>query len=34
VLFSVADRGIQLDPQTRTGYTYGPGATQIQQFHY
>jgi hypothetical protein len=34
VLFSVADRGIQLDPATRTGYTYGPGATQVQQFHY
>src|SRR5262249_4205277 len=29
-----AERSIQLDPATRTGWTYGPGAEQIQQFSY
>jgi hypothetical protein len=28
------ERGIQLDPSTRTGWTYGPGGVQVQQFHY
>jgi hypothetical protein len=28
------ERGIQLDPATRTGWTYGPGGVQVQQFHY
>ncbi|GIH20883.1 hypothetical protein Raf01_90550 [Rugosimonospora africana] len=28
------ERSIQLDPATRTGWTYGPGDTQIQQFSY
>jgi hypothetical protein len=28
------ERSIQLDPATRTGWTYGPGAQQIQQFSY
>ena len=37
--FSVAsqntpDNAIQLDPKTRTGWTYGPGDEQIQQFSY
>ncbi|MEY9835706.1 S8 family serine peptidase [Streptacidiphilus sp. EB103A] len=29
-----ADNAIQLDPTTRTGWTYGPGDAQIQQFGY
>ncbi|HZC73641.1 MAG TPA: S8 family serine peptidase [Jatrophihabitans sp.] len=29
-----SERGIQLDPATRTAWTYGPGDTQVQQFHY
>ncbi len=28
------ERGIQIDPSTRTGWTYGPGGVQVQQFHY
>jgi hypothetical protein len=28
------ERGIQLDPATRTGWTYGPGGVQVQRFHY
>ena len=28
------ERGIQLDPSTRTGWTYAPYGNQIQQFHY
>ena len=28
------ERGIQLDPATRTGWTYGPGGAQVQQFRY
>ncbi|MFC1408588.1 S8 family serine peptidase [Streptacidiphilus sp. N1-12] len=28
------DNAIQLDPATRTGWTYGPGDEQIQQFSY
>lgn len=28
------ERGIQLDPATRTGWTYGPGDNQIEQFTY
>ncbi|MGZ6124305.1 MAG: S8 family serine peptidase, partial [Myxococcales bacterium] len=27
-------RGIQLDPSTRTGWTFGPGSTQLQRFSY
>lgn len=27
-------QGIQLDPATRTGWTYGPNGDQVQQFHY
>jgi hypothetical protein len=30
----LSERGIQLDPATRTGWTYGPNNTQVQQFHY
>ena len=29
-----SERGIQLDPSTRTGWTFGPGGTQIQTFQY
>jgi hypothetical protein len=29
-----AERGIQLDAATRTGFTYGPGGIQVQQFRY
>jgi hypothetical protein len=32
--FSVNDPGIQLDPATRTGYTFAPGDDQIQEFSY
>jgi hypothetical protein len=32
--FSVNDQGIQLDPATRTGYTFAPGDDQIQEFRY
>jgi hypothetical protein len=28
------ERGIQLDPVTRTGWTYSPYGNQIQQFSY
>lgn len=28
------ERGIQLDPATRTGWTYGPGGVQVQRFRY
>ena len=30
----IGERGIQLDPATRTGWTYGPYGDQIQQFKY
>jgi hypothetical protein len=29
--FKVAARGIQLDPRTRTGWTYGPLDAQVQE---
>ncbi|MEU6512332.1 hypothetical protein [Streptomyces sp. NPDC046942] len=29
-----AENALQLDPATRTGWTYGPGDRQIQQFGY
>ncbi|RPE38557.1 subtilase family protein [Streptomyces sp. Ag109_O5-1] len=29
-----AENALQLDPRTRTGWTYGPGDQQIQQFSY
>ncbi|MFJ9712726.1 hypothetical protein [Streptomyces sp. NPDC101234] len=29
-----AENAVQLDPSTRTGWTYGPGDQQIQQFSY
>ncbi|MGW3984803.1 S8 family serine peptidase [Streptomyces mirabilis] len=29
-----ADNAVQLDPTTRTGWTYGPGDAQIQRFSY
>lgn len=32
--FSVNNPGIQLDPATRTGYTFAPGDDQIQEFSY
>jgi hypothetical protein len=32
--FKVAARGIQLDPRTRTGWTYGPFDAQVQEFSY
>jgi hypothetical protein len=32
--FPANDPGIQLDPATRTGYTFAPGDDQIQQFSY
>jgi len=28
------ERGIQLDPATRTAWTYGPGGVQVQRFRY
>jgi hypothetical protein len=28
------ERGIQIDPSTRTGWTYGPNGIQVQQFRY
>ncbi len=28
------ERGIQVDPATRTGWTYGPSGAQVQQFRY
>jgi hypothetical protein len=28
------DRGVQIDPATRTGWTFGPGARQIREFAY
>jgi hypothetical protein len=28
------ERGIQIDSATRTGWTYGPGDQQVQQFSY
>jgi hypothetical protein len=34
VLHGPQDPSIQLDPATRTAWTYGPGGTQIQQFSY
>jgi hypothetical protein len=33
-LASRSERGIQLDPSTRTGWTFGPYGTQIQTFKY
>jgi len=30
----IGERGIQLDPATRTGWTYAPYGDQIQQFKY
>lgn len=32
--FRVNNPGIQLDPATRTGYTFAPGDDQIEEFHY
>jgi hypothetical protein len=32
--FELAARGIQLDPHTRTGWTYGPFNAQVQEFSY
>jgi hypothetical protein len=32
--FELSARGIQLDPHTRTGWTYGPLDAQIQEFSY
>lgn len=32
--FAWNERGIQIDPATRTGWTYGPGDQQVQQFSY
>jgi hypothetical protein len=34
VLSQITSQGIQLDPATRTGWTYGPDGTQVQQFSY
>jgi hypothetical protein len=34
LLHGVQDRSIQLDPATRTAWTYSPDGTQIQQFSY
>jgi hypothetical protein len=34
LLHGVQDRSIQLDPTTRTAWTYSPGGTQLQQFSY
>ncbi|ACU73435.1 peptidase S8 and S53 subtilisin kexin sedolisin [Catenulispora acidiphila DSM 44928] len=33
-LSSTAGQNIQIDPKTRTGFTYGPGWSQIEQFSY
>jgi Subtilase family len=33
-LLFVGERGVQLDPSTRTAWTFGPGGTQVQQFSY
>jgi hypothetical protein len=33
-LYAPANQSIQLDPATRTGWTYSPDGTQIQQFAY
>jgi hypothetical protein len=33
-LASSSEHGIQLDPSTRTGWTFGPGNSQIQTFKY
>jgi hypothetical protein len=32
--YTAAQRGIQIDPATRTGWTYGPFNGQVQQFSY
>jgi hypothetical protein len=32
--FELAARGIQVDPHTRTGWTYGPFDAQVQEFSY
>jgi hypothetical protein len=34
LLHGIQDPSIQLDPATRTAWTYGPDGTQIQQFSY
>ena len=34
VLNPAGERGIQLDPATRTAWTFGPGGVQVQQFRY
>ncbi|MDX6312424.1 MAG: hypothetical protein QOF44_1888, partial [Streptomyces sp.] len=34
LLHGVQDPSIQLDPATRTAWTYAPDGTQIQQFSY
>jgi hypothetical protein len=28
------ERSIQLDPTTRTGWTYAPGGDEVEQFSY
>ncbi|MEY9904980.1 hypothetical protein ABIA35_001196 [Catenulispora sp. MAP12-49] len=33
-LSATAEPDIQIDPKTRTGFTYGPGWSQIEQFSY
>ena len=33
-LLFIGERGIQLDPATRTAWTFGPGGAQVQQFSY
>jgi hypothetical protein len=33
-LLFIGERGIQLDPSTRTAWTFGPGGAQVQQFSY
>jgi hypothetical protein len=32
--FKLAARGIQLDPRTRSGWTYGPLDAQVQELTY
>jgi hypothetical protein len=31
---SASERSVQLDPATRTGWTFAPGASQIVRFSY
>ncbi|MGH6653592.1 MAG: peptidase S8, partial [Actinocrinis sp.] len=33
-VLSARNRAIQLDPATRTGWTYGPGLSEVEQFSY